>query len=417
MKRVFFSLLILSISVFLGYHILSIWGGVLFFQIHPAKENFLKAIQVDPSNPYPYYRLGILHQWDIRNIDLKESLHCLQKAIERNPLEQEYWLALAKVLQRMGDEKSSEQALEKAILTFPTGYRGRWMAGNLLLQQGAIERALPHFSYILTHYPNQSHLVYDVWTRVVNDPDFFIERLVPRDSSSLNRYLVYLYETGDKESARKVWAMKAALHYPSDGSEILRHVDFLISTGELREAFQVWRARPREGEMPIASEDDLVTDGGFEKEKASGRGFDWRIDPVNGAQVSSDPSATFEGRRSLKITFNGKENVDFHHVYQFVALKSDTDYLLRAHFKTKGVTTKSGLKLEFVGMNPAFQKASESLTGDNGWTELVVSFRTPLRSQGGMIRVRREKTEKFDRFIAGEVWIDNVRLTEGSKPK
>jgi len=411
-KKVFFSLLTLSISVLIGYHIISIWGGVLIFQIHPTKESFLKAVQIDPSNPYPFYRLGVLHHWDIRISDLKESLHYLQKAIERNPLEQEYWLGLAKVLQRMGEEKTSEQALEKAVLTFPTGYRGRWVAGNLLLQQGAIEKALPHFSYILTHYPNQGHLVYDVWTKVVSDPDFFLERLVPRDSSSLNRYLVYLYESGDKESARKVWAMKAALHYPSDRSETLRHIDFLISLGELGEAFQVWKGRPREDGIPIASDGNLITDGGFEKEKISERGFDWRIDLVNGVQVSFDPSGAFEGRRSLKITFNGKENVDFHHVYQFAALKPDTDYLLRAHFKTKGVTTKSGLKLEFVGMTPAFHKASEALTGDNGWTELAISFRTPPRSQGGMIRVRREKTDKFDRFIAGEVWIDNVRLTE-----
>ena len=143
-----------------------------------------------------------------------------------------------------------------------------------------------------------------------------------------------------------------------------------------------------------------------------GGGFDWKISPVNGAKVSFDPSIAFEGRRSLKITFNGKENVDFYHVYQCAALKSDTDYLLKAHFKTKGVTTKSGLKLEFIGMNPAFQKASDFLTGDHEWTELAISFRTPPQSQGGVIRVRREKTDKFDRFIAGEVWIDNVRLTE-----
>ena len=139
--------------------------------------------------------------------------------------------------------------------------------GKLLLQQGAIEKALPHFSYILTHYPNQGHLVYDVWTKVVNDPDFFLERLVPKDSSSLNRYLVYLYETGDKESARKVWAMKAALGYPSDRDETLRHIDFLISYGELGEAFQVWKARLREEGLPIASDGNLVTDGGFENEK------------------------------------------------------------------------------------------------------------------------------------------------------
>jgi hypothetical protein len=42
----------------------------------------------------------------------------------------------------------------------------------------------------------------------------------------------------------------------------------------------------------------------------------------------------------------------------------------------------------------------------------MVSFRTPARSQGGVVRIRREKTDKFDRLISGTVWIDDVRLIE-----
>jgi hypothetical protein len=29
-----------------------------------------------------------------------------------------------------------------------------------------------------------------------------------------------------------------------------------------------------------------------------------------------------------------------------------------------------------------------------------------------MIRLRREKTDKFDRFISGSVWLDDVQLQE-----
>jgi hypothetical protein len=95
-------------------------------------------------------------------------------------------------------------------------------------------------------------------------------------------------------------------------------------------------------------------------------------------------------------------------------LKPDTEYLLKAHMKTEAVTTRSGLKIEISGIGQGFYAASESLIGDNGWKELVVAFRTPAQSQGGLVRVRREKTDKFDRFISGTVWIDNVRLTEKS---
>ena len=123
----------------------------------------------------------------------------------------------------------------------------------------------------------------------------------------------------------------------------------------------------------------------------------------------------FEGKRSLKIVFNGKENVDFYHVYQFLPLKSDTEYVLRANVKTQAVTTKSGLKIEVTGIGQAFQSLSEALTGDNEWRELIVSFRTPAPLQGGLVRIRRDKTDKFDRIVSGTVWIDQVSLTEKSK--
>jgi len=413
MKRLIFSILVLIISLITGYQILCIWRGISLYQTNFTEENLLKATRITPSNPDPFYRLGLFYQWDIRHVDLKQSLHYLRKAIERNPLAQEYWLNLAKVFQRTGERKSSERALEIAILLFPAGYQGRWVTGNLFLQQGALEKALPHFSYILAHYPNQSHVVYDILVRAVNDSDVILERLVPKDAASLKQYLSYLYEAGDKESAQKAWQKKDLFVYHPDRNETLRHIEFLISRGELNEAFLIWKARLQEEGLSLPSDGNLMTNGGFEKEKILGGGFDWKIEKAPGTDISFDPSMTFEGRRSLKIVFSGKENVDFAHVYQFVPLKPNTEYVLKAHMKTKEVTTKSGLKIEISGVGPGgFHKASEPLMGDNEWGEWMVSFRTPARSQGGLVRIRREKTEKFDRFISGTVWIDNVSLKE-----
>ena len=412
MKRLFFSSIILFVSFVAAYHILSIWRGISLYQTDLSKESLLRATQTLPSNPDPYYRLGLFYQWEILNVDLKESLTYVSKAIEQDPLEQEYWLNLARIYQRVGKNKASERALENAILVFPTGYQGRWVSGSLLLQQGALEKALPHFSYILLNYPNQSPVVYDVLGKAINDSDFILERIVPKDPVSLKQYLSYLYEAGDREALQKAWQKRDAFAYRPDRNETLRHINFLISRGDLNEAFQVWKDRLREEGLPASSDGDLITNGGFEKEKILGGGFDWKIEKVPGVEIAFDSSTSFEGKNSLKIVLNGKENVNFHHVYQFVPLKPDTEYLLKANMKSQGVTTKSGVKIEVVGVGAAFYKASEPLTGDNDWKELMVAFRTPSQSQGGLVRIRREKTDKFDRFISGTVWLDHVRLTE-----
>ena len=166
MKRLVASFLVLSVSVLAGCLILSLWRGVRLYLTHPSKESFLKAIQFTPSNPNLFYRLGLYYQWNIENIDFDKTFQYLGKAIERNPLDQRYWLTLAKALNRAGQRKASEMALEKAIYVFPTGYTGRWTAANLLLQEDNFEKALPQFSYILAHYPNQSNLVYEVLFKI-----------------------------------------------------------------------------------------------------------------------------------------------------------------------------------------------------------------------------------------------------------
>jgi tetratricopeptide (TPR) repeat protein len=375
-------------------------------------EKLLHAAKLDPFNPDPLHKLGLLYQWNLIQVDLKESVQYLRRAIQRNPLEQEYWLNLARVLQRMGEVHASERALEKAILVFPTSYRGRWVAGNLLLQRGQVEKTLPHFSYILSKYPNQASLVYDVCLKALNNPDFILEKLIPEDPSSLNQYLIYLYGIRDTTSARKAWAKLISLDYKPDRRETIRHVDFLISRAELAYAAQIWKDRLKEEGLPAPSDENPVTNGGFERETVLGGGFDWRTGNVTGAEVIFDHSVFFEGESSLKITFDGKENLDFHHVYQYVALKPNTDYLLKAHMKTKALTTKSGPKIEVRGVGPAFRKESESLIGDNDWKELTVAFSTPSGSQGVIVRVRRMKTPKFDRFISGTVWLDKVHIRE-----
>jgi hypothetical protein len=412
MKKIFFYLLIIIFSIGVAYNILSTWRGVYLLKGNPSEEPFSKALQLAPLSPAPFYVLGLFYQWDIRSVDQKKSIYYLLQAIERNPLEQAYWINLAKAHQYLGEKNVFERDLENAILVYPTSYQGRWMTGNLFLQEGALDKALPHFSYILKHYPEQSSLVYDVFSKVVSDPDFIFEKLVPEEPACLSHYLSYLYEIGDTESAQKVWRKKILMGYKTERSEALRHIEFLISQGEINEAHEIWKARLQEEGLPVSEDGNLITNGSFETEKILGGGFDWKISSVLGAKVSFDQSVAFDGKSSMKITFDGKENVDFYHLSQLVPLKPNTDYLLKAYMKTKAVTTKSGVKIEVYGIGPAFSSALESLIGDNDWKELKVAFRTPAQSRAGLVRMRREKTNKFDRLISGTVWIDNVELRE-----
>jgi hypothetical protein len=340
--------------------------------------------------------MSLFHEWEMKSIDPEESLRFLKEAIERNPFEQRYWLDLAQLLYLKGERKGSEQALEKAISVFPTGYRGRWVSGTLLLQQGSFDKALPHFAYILSHYPNRSRLVYEISTRAIDDKDLLLERLIPRDSTSINRYIGYLCEKGDYELAKKAWRKKVSYGFKSGREETIRYIEFLITKGKLNEGFEVWKEALREEGLTIPGDGNLVTNGGFEHDKLLGGGFDWKIEKVKGAEISFDSSVAFEGKRSLKIAFDGKENVNFYHVYQYVPLRPETEYLLKTSIKSDKITTRSGVRIEAIGIGPRLYSASEPVTGNNEWRELTLPFRAPPGSQGGLVRV----------------WIDDFQLKE-----
>jgi hypothetical protein len=413
MKRGLVLISVIAIAFLTGVHILNLWRGVSHSRRAFNQDQLLLAAQIDLDNPDPFYRLSVLHQWDLRHMDLRKSNAYLQEAIKRTPLQQDYWLHLATILQNMGQKEDSERALEKAILVFPTGYRGRWMAGNLLLQQGAPEKALPHFSYILAHYPAESRPIYDLWEVVAKDSNFLLEKLIPKDYLSLRQYLIYLYEEREKEKAQKVWRRIESLGFQPSWKDTIRHIEFLITQGELGEAFQIWRTQANVEGIPLPTNGNLINNPGFETEAGLGSRFDWTIDQTPGAEVSIDHSVAFEGKRSLKIRFNGRENIDFHHVYQWIPWKPHTDYQLKATVKTEGVTSQSGPRVEVSGIDSVLYGVSESLTGDNDWKELRIAFRTPAQSQGGLLRVRRQKAKNADRAIPGTIWIDDVRLFEG----
>lgn len=409
--KIILGILILVFCCYGGVSIVYTWKG--FYPYHPpfSATGLLSALQNEPANPDPYYRLGLFYQWDIHHFNLEKAIYYLKEAIKRNPLEQEYWLNLANVFQKQDNYPLAEQALQMAIMVSPMSYRSRWIGGNLFLQKGDYNRAIPYFSFILKNYPAQSRPVYEVWEKARGDRHFILEKLVPKDSLPLSQFLSYLYEVGDSELAWQVWHKRNSLGYKPSLPETLQLVDFLIAQRRFLEGFQIFQSLRRQEGLAI-SDKNLITNGGFEEEKFLGRGFDWHLDQGPSFNISLDQTVFYAGRKSLKITFLGKENVHFRHVFQYVPLKPNQDYILRAFLKTEAITTQSGLKLEVAGLNSSFHKQSAPLIGNNDWQELTISFRTPADLQGGLIRLRRDQTEKFDRFISGNVWMDNVSLEE-----
>jgi tetratricopeptide (TPR) repeat protein len=119
MKRYLLCSLAIFFSLLVGYHIVCVWRGVVLSQKNYTVKSLLLAAKLDSSNPDPLHKLGVLYQWNLLQLDLKKSARYFRKAIQRNPLEQEYWLNLGRILQRMGEGEASERALENVVFVSP----------------------------------------------------------------------------------------------------------------------------------------------------------------------------------------------------------------------------------------------------------------------------------------------------------
>ena len=77
---------------------------------------------------------------------------------------------------------------------------------------------------------------------------------------------------------------------------------------------------------------------------------------------------TCEGDYALRINFNGRENISFHHVYQIFTADPQAKYRLTYAWKSQGITTDQGPFVEIYGYDKeGLYMAGPMITGTQGW--------------------------------------------------
>ena len=131
---------------------------------------------------------------------------------------------------------------------------------------------------------------------------------------------------------------------------------------------------------------------------------------MEGAKIteSIDPK---DNGRSIKIEFDGKHNVDFYHLYQFIPVEEETNYKLTSLMKSEDISTRNGLLWQvYCANNKNLHAESEPVRGTTDWHPVTVSFTTPKGCSAVVLKLRRYKTDKFSNNISGIVWVDKVAL-------
>ena len=374
----------------------------------------LKAAKLEPGNAEYWRHAGLLRQWDLNPSDMRDAVLYLQMATKVNSRSSGIWMDLADTYATTGDAERAKEAYERAQTSFPMSAEVAWRYGNFLLYQENYSEAYPKIRKAISIDPSltQSALT-ECWQ---SNPDVapIVKSLLPDKREYYVSAVGFFLAQRLADPAVAVWYRQGERGLAVDMEETVPLVDALISEDRIDEAQQVWRRglqasnRGQDSEQPRS----LVSNGGFEHDIVNG-GFDWREVPLSAAHFDFESAFAHSGTRSLRIEFDGTENVDFGHLFQYVPVASAARYHFSAFVRTEGLTTDRGISFEILDAHHAAQVrvATCELTGTNAWTVLHTDFVSGPETQAVKITLRRIPSWKFDNKFSGTVWVDDVTLT------
>jgi hypothetical protein len=394
--RIFF---LLALSLFLIEETIRLWFPPALFGESDV-SSIERSLVLNPADAELNSSLGrVYHMLTLE--DEKEAESFYVKSLELNPVLSSSWLGLTEIFVENGENQKALSTLRRLSELTPKSISYLWEESILSLRLGDKSMAMRDLRIVAKVDPTRRERVFNLCWEVIGNPEFILSNVITDES--LPDYLWYLMLRDKLDETFPVWKRMKKMGIVSDKSAF-SYIEFLLAKDRSSEASSIW------SEMFGKRGESLVWNGGFEKEPL-GRGFDWRIQNVDGVSIDFDWEKRSEGTRSLRLKFDGKHNVDFYHVYQVIPVEPDTDYFFTSYVSTQEITTRNGITWE-VYCYPKLNmtKAMEPLTGTTDWKRVELSFHTPSDCKSIVLRLRRYRSERLDKYIYGVVWVDDVKL-------
>jgi hypothetical protein len=328
-----------------------------------------------------------------------------REAVRRDPAHPYRWCELGEALVEAGDTSGAAACISRALELGPNSAPLILRAANLHFRFGQTRRALELMSRVLGLTDEYDEIVFGTYSRMgVTIADALAHGL-PHDRAARG-YLRFLMARGNLQDARELWG---GLRARSLGDRALtaEYVGFLVRNRQYEPAADTWASEMRQRGY---RETNLVYNGSFDEELTGGP-FDWTIEKVNGVRAERDSSIAHSGRWSLRIQFDGKENVAYRHVSQVTVASAGT-YRFTAWIRTAGLTTDEGLRFRLYDVESPARLAveTENLYGSMEWRRIEKTLQVSAATRLLGIAIVRRQSMKFDSKIAGTAWVDEVAL-------
>jgi tetratricopeptide repeat protein len=386
--------------------------GAWYFRKH-SPQDIQTAIKWDPGNPEYYDVLATLtHLYSTANP--ADVVRLSEKAAQLSPYNADYWADLGAAYEWAGRNDDALHAFTRARALFPNSSEINWKAANFYVRTRRTSEALAALQKVLLEDSSKERQVFVLAVNATNDNQQILNEMLPRRAPVILDYLNFQIETGRMEAADQTWAALLESKLPFELARSFPYLDVLIQRRDVDRLTAAWAALCARFPQEVCAREsipNLITNGDFAFAPLNG-GLDWRVIPVQGAAVSEDPSVGVAGSKSLRIEFNGTQNLDYDHFLQYVPVSPNTVYTFSAYMRAQGITTDSGPRFEVLdAFDPSkLFLSTENVTGTSDWSAHQSELKTGAKTRLLIVKIARAASRKFDNQLAGTIWIARVTL-------
>jgi hypothetical protein len=275
-------------------------------------------------------------------------------------------------------------------------------------QIGEKQEALPITARILSLIPDYDSIIFGEYIRFVGRTEDVLAFGLPEDRRAAKSWLQFLMQAGRLGDAQRTWDWVVGHGY-ADNALAGEYAEFLIRQGYPDSAASAW-AQYMAARADDYDKSTYLFNGDFESDPAQSP-FDWKVGRTEGVEVTRDSTTAWSGKCSLRIKFEGTQNLAFAAASQLAFVRPGT-YRFRAFIRTEALTTDQGIRFRISDAEePArLDEVFGQFIGSNPWSsvdhDLVVASKTRLLR----IEVIRQPSIKFDNKVDGTAWIDQLKL-------
>jgi len=384
-------------------------------QTLPALE---RATQLEPGDARNWYLLGRFWQFNLEDADAQKAVQAYKTAVSVDPRSTVSWLGLGLAYESAGDLVHAREAFLQAKKAYPLSAEVAWQFGNFLLRLGELESAFAEMRRAVESDPKRGAEAFSRAFRAEPDVNRILNRAIPPIRDVYVSIIWDQIADGHTDNALKVWDRLAAIHPTLPIQDAFTLLGALHAQKRIAEASRVWnQAVVFAGLADLQGPSNSVLwDGGFES-GVFGGGFSWNLpDTFGSVQVRTDSAEKHSGTRSLRMTFDGKSNVNFLGACHYVPVQPSTPYRFSAWVRTRDLTTDQGIRFQLRALDA--QDTSVVVTpdvrGSHPWTQIAIPWVSGKDVQEMQVCLLRFPGDQPDSKIQGTAWVDDVALVPES---